>query len=338
MSSPRPISPSLVPPAAAENGASRTWVQAGATSLGTRIQEWCIRWFLFLCAFLSVATTFAIVFVLLDNSVYSVTGGGAFFQRPGVSVWEFLTGTEWHWEDGQYGILPLLCGTMLVAGIAAVVGLPIGLASAVYLSEYASPRLREILKPTLEILAGIPTIVYGYFALLFVTPWVIEPIFEGLLGLDVATYNVLSGGLIVGVMIVPMVCSLSEDALRAVPRSLREAAYALGSTKFDVSARVVVPAALSGIIASFLLAISRAIGETMAVALAVGNLPQMTANVLGPAQTMTAYIVNVTESEVATGTAEYESLYAVALMLFLLTLAMNVISQFVTRRYREVYQ
>lgn len=315
-----------------------SWVTSGATSWTTRTKERLIAAALFLSAFLSVLTTLSIIFVLLDNTVYSFTGDGAFFQRPGVSIWGFLTGTEWHWEDGRYGILPLLSGTFRVAGIAALVGLPIGLASAVYLSEYASPRLRGILKPILEILAGVPTIVYGYFALLFITPYVVKPVFQGLLGFDVSTYNVLSGGLIVGVMIVPMVCSISEDALRAVPRSLREAAYALGSTKFDVSAKVVVPAALSGIVASFLLAISRAIGETMAVTLAVGHLPTLSPDVLGPAQTMTAYIVNITESEVATGTAEYESLYAVALVLFLTTLGMNIISQMFTRRYREVYQ
>ncbi|MFV0446782.1 MAG: phosphate ABC transporter permease subunit PstC, partial [Planctomycetaceae bacterium] len=267
-----------------------------------------------------------------------LTGGSAFFQREEVSLWQFLTGTEWHWEDGQYGILPLMCGTLLVAGIAALVGLPIGLASAIYLSEYATPRLRSIVKPTLEILAGIPTIVCGYFALLFITPWLIKPIFQNGLGFDVGTFNVLSGGIVVGIMIIPVVCSVSEDALRSVPRSLREAAYALGSTKFDVSTKVVVPAALSGIVASFLLAISRAIGETMAVVMAVGNLPHLGADVLHPAQTMTAYIVNVTGGDIATGTAEYESLYAVALVLFLMTLGMNIASQMITRRYREVYQ
>jgi phosphate transport system permease protein len=315
-----------------------SWVRSGATSWATRARERGIGGLLFTCAFLSVLTTLGIIFVLLDNSVYSFTGGSAFFMRPEVSVWEFLTGMEWHWEDGRYGILPLMCGTLVVAGIAALVGLPIGLASAVYLSEYTTPRLRSVLKPTLEILAGIPTIVFGYFALLFITPWVLKPIFQDLLGLDVGTFNVLSGGIIVGVMIVPVVCSVSEDALRAVPRSLREAAYALGSTKFDVSARVVVPAALSGIVASFLLAISRAIGETMAVVMAVGNLPHLGLDILGPAQTMTAYIVNVTGGDIATGTAEYESLYAVALVLFLMTLTMNVVSQMVTKRFREVYQ
>jgi phosphate transport system permease protein len=317
---------------------SVNWVEAGATSTATRWKERLIRWALFLCTLLSVVTTVGIILVLFDNSIYSFTGGEAFFQVPGVSVTGFLFGTEWHWEDGQYGILALMCGTLMVAGLAAVVGLPIGLASAVYLSEYASPKLRGVLKPTLEVLAGIPTVVYGYFALLFITPYFIKPVFQGLLGVDVDTYNALAGGIVVGIMIVPMVCSLSEDALRAVPRSLREAAYALGSTKYDVSAKVVVPAALSGIVASFLLAISRAIGETMAVTIAVGHLPRVSGDIFGSMQTMTAYIVNVTESEVATGTAEYQSLYAVAMVLFLMTLAMNVISQAVTRRFREVYQ
>lgn len=321
-----------------ESGArDDSWVRRGATSVGMRLRERGIHFTLFACALLSVLTTIGIIFVLFDNSVYSVTGGTAFFQRPEVRLSEFLFGTEWHYEDNQYGVQRLVWGTLVIAAIAAIVGMPIGLASAVYLSEYASPKLRSILKPTLEVLAGIPTVVYGYFALLFVTPYVIKPVFQGLLGFDVATYNALSAGIIVGVMIIPMVCSLSEDALRSVPRSLREAAYALGSTKYDVSARVVVPAALSGIIASFLLAVSRAVGETMAVTIAAGHAP-FDGNILGAAQTMTAYIVNITESEVATGTAEYESLYAVALVLFLITLAMNIVSQLVTRRFREVYQ
>ncbi|MEZ6057770.1 MAG: phosphate ABC transporter permease subunit PstC [Planctomycetaceae bacterium] len=313
------------------------WRVAGRPALWVRLQERLVVLGMFLCASLSVVTTIGILFVLFDNTIYSFTGGSAFFQREEVSVVEFLTGTVWHYEDSKYGVSALICGTMLVAGIAALVGLPTGLASAVYLSEYASPKLRRILKPILEILAGVPTVVYGYFALLFVTPYFVKPVFESL-GFRVEVFNALSAGIMVGVMIVPMVCSLSEDALRAVPRSLREAGYALGATKFDVSVRVVVPAALSGIIASFLLAISRAVGETMIVALAAGNMPQVTGNALGPVQTMTAYIVNVTESEVAVGTAEYESLYAVALMLFLLTLVMNIISQAVMRRYREVYQ
>src|SRR5690606_17355333 len=203
--------------------------------------------------------------------------------------------------------------------------------------EYATPRVRSIVKPTLEILAGIPTVVYGFFGLFVVTPYVIRPIFGTLLGLDVDGYNALAGGIVVGIMIIPMVCSLSEDALRAVPVSLREAGYALGSTKFDVSAKVVLPAAFSGIVAAFLLAISRAIGETMAVAMCCGVSPNLTANPLSSIQTMTSFIVNISLGEAAAGSKEYKSLYAVALTLFVLTLLMNIVSQSVMRRFREVY-
>ncbi len=289
---------------------------------------------LFLCALMSVITTVSIIFVLLQESVFSLSGDKAFFQQ--VPFWDFLTGTEWEWEEDKYGILPLLTATMMVTGIAALIGLPLGIASAIYLSEYASPRVRGIIKPVLEILAGIPTVVYGYFALVFVTPYVIEPFFERLLGFEVEVYNAAAAGTVVGIMIIPMVSSLSEDALRAVPRSLREAGYALGSTKFDVSVRIVVPAAFSGIVASFLLAISRAIGETMAVTIAAGNNPRLTADPFDSIQTMTAYIVSVMGGDVAYDLI-YKSLYAVALCLFTVTLVMNIISQRVMRRYREVY-
>jgi phosphate transport system permease protein len=225
-----------------------------------------------------------------------------------------------------------------VAAIAAVVGLPIGILSAIYLSEYADARTRAWVKPVLEILAGVPTVVYGYFGLTFVTPYLIRPFFQGLLGFDVDGVNALCGGLVVGIMLVPTVCSLSEDALRAVPRTLREAGYALGSTKYDVSVRVVVPAALSGIVAAFLLAVSRAVGETMAVVIAAGNTPNLTLNPLRSVQTMTSFIVNMTTGDVPNGTIEYKSLYAVAFWLFFITLVMNVISQSVMRRYRETYQ
>ena len=316
---------------------------------------------LFLCALLSVATTAAIIYVLLSETVFSPgtflnrdSGQGtaaieesvdelhgrtdkAFFQL--VSPWEFLTGTEWtpNFVEKHFGVLPLICGTLLIAGIAALFGLPIGIFSAVYLSEYASPRARNLIKPTLEILAGVPSVVYGYFALQVLTPWVIKPIFENLLGFSVEGYNALSAGLIVGVMIIPMVCSLSEDALRAVPRTLREAGYALGSTKFDVSAKIVLPAAFSGIVASFLLAVSRALGETMAVAIAAGSSPTLTLNPLNSVQTMTSYIVVISSGEASAGTIEYKSLYAVGLCLFTITLIMNIVSQQVMRRYREVY-
>jgi phosphate transport system permease protein len=238
----------------------------------------------------------------------------------------------------KFGILPLLWNTLLVTGIAALIGVPVGLAAAVYLSEYAGPKERAIIKPILEILAGIPTVVYGYFALMFITPWVLRPIFQEGLGFKVNFFNAASGGIVVGIMIIPMIASLSEDVLRAVPRSLREAAYALGATKFDVSMKVIVPAALSGIIASFLLAIARAIGETMAVTIACGRTPTMTANPFDQIGTMTAYIVQVSQGDTPVGSLVYKSIFAIALTLFLITLTMNIISQWILRRYREIYQ
>ena len=303
-----------------------------------RFKETLIEGSLFLCALLSILTTLAIILVLFTESVYSVTGDTAFFQE--VSIVEFLTGTKWApvLKPQHYGVLPLMAGTMLVSLIAACIGLPVGILTALYLSEYARPGTRAFVKPFLEILAGIPTIVYGYFGLAFVTPYLIRPFFQGLLGIEVEIYNALSAGIIVGIMVIPMVSSLSEDALRAVPRSLREAGYALGSTKFDVCVKIVLPAAMSGVIASFLLAISRAIGETMAVTIAGGNRPNLTANPLEGIQTMTAYIVSASGGETPVGTIEYKSIYAVGLTLFLMTLVMNFISQAIMRRYREVYQ
>lgn len=301
-------------------------------------KEKVIRAVLFLCASVSVLTTAAIIFVLVTEAVVGIGDNNAFFQD--VSVWEFFTETRWtpQYADKHYGLMPLLCGTLLVSGIAAVIGLPIGVASAIYLSEYATPKTRKRVKPVLEILAGIPTIVFGYFALVFVTPYVIRPIFQDLMGFNVSIYNALSAGIVVGIMVIPMVCSLSEEAMRSVPHSLREAAYALGSTKFDVSLKVVLPAATSGVLASFLLAISRAIGETMAVAIAAGQTPQLTLNPFESVQTMTSYIVNVSQGDTAVGSPSYKSLYAIALTLFCMTLLMNLLSQFVMRRYREVYE
>lgn len=294
-----------------------------------RVREQAVRLLLFCCAAMSIVTTIAIIVVLVSGAV-------EFFRE--VPIGDYLLGTEWlpALEEPKFGVLPLVWDTILVAGIAALIGLPAGLAIAVYLSEYASPRARSIVKPSLEILAGIPTIVYGFFALRFITPMILQPIFRDLLGLNVGLFNALSAGIVVGIMIVPMVSSLSEDVLQAVPRSLREAAYALGATKFDVSLRVVVPAALSGIIAAFLLAVSRAIGETMAVTLAGGQRPNLTLNVFESIQTMTSFIVNITSGDV-TGVA-MNSLYAVGLTLFLMTLAMNILSQFILRKFREVYQ
>lgn len=312
-----------------------------------RLAERIIHIALFLCAFLCIVTTIGITYVLLAETVIPNVGAAppeekygyserSFFQE--VSPKEFFTGTRWapQFLDKAFGVMPLVGGTLLVAAIAALIGLPLGIFSAVYLSEYADRRTRSIIKPVLELLAGVPTVVYGYFALVIITPWVIHPICR-MLGLDIDSYNALSGGIVVGIMVMPMVCSLSEDALQAVPRSLREAGYALGSTKYDISARVVLPAAFSGIVASFLLAMARAVGETMAVAIACGNTPQLTANPLRSIQTMTSYIVAISTGDAPAGTIEYKSLYAVGLCLFLMTLTMNVISDWVMRRYREVY-
>jgi phosphate transport system permease protein len=296
------------------------------------LQEQFIRLLLFSCALLSVATTLGIILVLLSETVlfFSQVSLGAFF---GDTVWQPQSQ-----DDPRFGIWPLACGTFLVAAIAGLIGLPLGLLSALYLSEYASERSRSYLKPTLEVLAGIPSIVYGYFALVVITPYVLRPIFMDLLGFDVGQFNVLSAGIVVGIMIVPTISSLSEDVLRSVPRGLREAGLALGSTKFDVSVRIVLPAALSGILAAFLLALSRAVGETMAVTIAAGSQPDLSLNVFRSIETMTAYIVMVSLGEASAGSIEYRSLYVVAMSLFLITLSMNIVARFILRRYRNVYQ
>jgi len=277
------------------------------------------------CGLVSVLTTVGIVVVL-------VTESAGFFRE--VPLVEFLTGTRWSplFADQHFGILPLLNGTLLIAFGAMLIALPVGLTSAIYLSEYSSLRVRGVIKPILEVLAGIPTVVYGYFALTFVTP-IIRAVFP-----QTGIFNAASGAIVVGIMIIPMVASLSEDALNAVPQALREAAYGLGATKFEVSTKVVVPAALSGIVASFILAISRAIGETMAVTLAAGATPKMTLNFLESVQTMTAYIVQISLGETPHGTLEYSTIFAVGLVLFLITLGMNLLSQRVTRKFREVYE
>ena len=296
------------------------------------LKEQCIRLVLLGCALLSIATTVGIILVLLTESVL-------FFAQ--VSPLKFFGDTVWQpqsTENPHFGIWPLACGTFLVAGIAGAFGLPLGLLSALYLSEYASERSRAILKPTLEVLAGIPSIVYGYFAIVFVTPYILRPIFMRGFGIDVGQFNVLSAGIVVGIMIVPTISSLSEDVLRSVPRGLREAGLALGSTKFDVSVRIVLPAALSGIMAAFLLALSRAVGETMAVTLAAGSQPNLSLNVFRSVETMTAYIVMVSQGEASVGSIEYRSLYVVAMSLFLITLAMNIVARFILRRYRNEYQ
>ena len=276
------------------------------------------------CALVTVLTTLAIAGVLIYESI-------GFFSQ--VSILEFFGDTKWtpQFVDKHFGIWPLLSGTLLVTFISAVVALPVGLASAIYISQYAPENVRRWLKPGLELLAGVPTVVYGYFALTFVTP-LLQTIIPGL-----QVYNALSAGLVVGIMIIPMVASLSEDALRAVPRALAGGGYALGATKIEVVTQIQVPAALSGIIASFILAISRAIGETMIVTLAAGATPKLTASPLESIQTMTAYIVQVSLGDTPQGTVEYQSLFAVGLVLFLITLGMNLFANAIIRRYQERY-
>ena len=291
-----------------------------------RVKERTIHAALFASALVSIVTTLGIVWVLFQESI-------AFFAH--VSPVEFFFGTRWApmFEPRSYGVLPLIGGTVLVAGGALLFAIPIGLASAIYLSEYASPWVRSILKPVLEVLAGIPTVVYGYFALTFVTPYVLRPLFP-----QTEIFNAASAALVVGVMIIPTISSLCDDAFRAVPRSLREAAYALSATRLEVSTRVVVPAAMSGVVAAVLLALARAIGETMAVALAAGMTPKLTFNPLTSVQTLTGYIVQVSLGDTPAGTIEYQTIFAVGLTLFLITLAINLIAQRVLHRFREAYE
>ncbi|HET9331951.1 MAG TPA: phosphate ABC transporter permease subunit PstC [Gemmatimonadota bacterium] len=279
---------------------------------------------LFAAGAVSILTTIGIMAVLVWESA-------AFFRR--VSIVEFLTGTVWTplFTPQNFGVLPLLAGSLLVALVAAVIAIPLGLGSAIYLSEFAPIRLRAWLKPILEILAGVPSVVYGYFALTFVTP-ILQAFVPGL-----DMFNALSAGIVVGIMVVPLIASLSEDAMNAVPRELRDGAYALGSTKFEVATRVVTPAALSGIVASFILAISRAIGETMAVVLAAGMTPNLTFDVRESIQTLTAYIVQVSLGDTPFGSIEYQSIFAVGLLLFAVTLVMNIFGLWFLKQYREEY-
>lgn len=287
--------------------------------------EKLIPMILWLTAVLSVLTTIGIVFTLIFETF-------TFFDR--VSIKEFLTASKWYpfsETHGSYGILPLISGTLKVTVIASLVAVPIGLASAVYLSEYATDRTRRIIKPILEVLAGIPTIVYGFFALTFVTP-IIRELFP-----SVEVFNAISPGIVVGIMITPMIASLSEDAMSSVPNSIREGALALGATKFEVSMKVILPAAISGIVASIVLSVSRAIGETMIVTVAGGSTPNLSMDVTTSIQTMTAYIVQVSSGDAGYGTTIYYSIYAVGMTLFLFTLAMNMLAQYVSRRFREEY-
>ena len=278
-----------------------------------------------LCTMMSVLTTVGIVLILLFQAL-------PFFGE--VSFIEFITGTRWTplFQSKHFGVLALVSATVLIALLSMFVALPLGLLSAIFLSEYAPETVRRIVKPVLEVLAGIPTVVYGYFALLFVTP-ILQSISE-----DILVFNAMSASIVMGIMILPMVASLSEDAMRAVPRALREAAYGLGATKLEVSTRVVVPAALSGIVSAFILAVSRAIGETMIVTVAAGNIANFTFNPFVAIQTMTAFIASVSTGDTPTGTLEHKTIFAVALLLFAITLVMNLLSQYVVRRFREEYE
>jgi phosphate transport system permease protein len=351
--------------------ASRLW--RGRTT-AQRIREAIIEWFLFACGTLSILVTAAIAFVVLEGSheffqdkewheqherqqvrgvaflmmdpnagLAGIPWGDVYLhklndlpalERDKVSVGYFVTGKEWSatFRRAKYGILPLLAGTVMVALIAAVIALPIGLATAIYLSEYAAPRIRGFVKPTLELLAGIPTVVYGYFAVTTITPF-LQMLIPG-----IEQSNQLAGGIVVGIMIIPTVASLSEDSLRAVPRALRDGSYALGANQFETSVKVVVPAALSGIIASFILGISRAIGETMAVSLACGGLAKFTLDPREGVATMTSFIATIAKGDIEHGSTDFNSLFAVAGMLFFMTLLMNIFAQWILARYRQVYQ
>ncbi len=287
-------------------------------------RERLIESLLFLAALSSVMITVAIVVMLVYESL-------GFFKH--VSVWDFLTDTQWTplFSDKHYGILPLVSGTLVTSGVALAVAVPLGTIIAIYLSEFAPHKVRETMKPALELLAGVPTIVYGYFALLFVTP-ILQKMFPGLPG-----FNMLSAGIVMGVMIIPYVSSVSEDAMHAVPMHIREGSYAMGATRFQTAIRVVTPAAASGIIAAYILGISRAVGETMVVAVAAGMQPNLTWNPAEPAATITAYIVQVSLGDLPHGSLEYQSIFAVGLVLIVMTLIFNVLGHWLRRRYREAY-
>ena len=292
---------------------------------GRRWGEDVVKVALAVCALVSVLTTIGIVIALLVPSI-------EFFRE--VSIVDFLSGDRWAplFEPASYGVRPLLVGTFTVTFWASLVALPFGLGAAVYLSEYAHPRARGILKPALEVLAGIPTVVFGFFALTFFTPLLQD------LGLDVGTFNVLSAGIVIGVLLIPTVASVSDDAMSAVPQELRDGAYGLGASRLQVSTRIVIPAAVSGIVASFVLAISRAVGETMVVLLAAGGIAQIPFAPREPSQTMTAFIGATGTGDVPTGSIEYKTIFAVGLTLFVITLFMNMISIRLVRKYREIYE
>ncbi len=289
-----------------------------------RIFEWIIEKILFISAIITIFTTLAILGVLVFEAY-------EFFKE--VSIIDFITGTKWTplFEPKNFGILPLVAGTMMVTIIGVIVAVPIGLGSALFLSEYSPDKLRRVIKPILEILAGIPTVVYGYFALTFVTPF-LKTLFP-----DMIIFNALSAGLVMGIMIMPMVSSLSEDAMLAVPQSLREGAYALGAQKHEVAINVVIPSALSGIIASIILALSRAIGETMLVSIAAGSTPKLTLNPLESIQTLTGYIIQISLGEAPYGSIEYNTIFSVGLTLFVIVLFINLLGNWFTKKYWRSY-
>jgi phosphate transport system permease protein len=315
-------------------GASTAAVTTTETAVATgnlrkrlRPGEALIQGFLFASGAISIFTTIGIVYVLARESLL-------FFNSDEVSLIEFFTSTTWQPAIGEFGIWPLVNATLMTTLIAMLVALPLGLGAAIYLSEYATLRVRSILKPILEVLAGIPTVVYGYFALTFMTPFL-----RSIFGQDtIEIYNTASAGLVIGILIIPLVASMSEDALSAVPRSLREASYGLGATKLEASVKVVLPAALSGVTAAFIVAISRAVGETMIVALAAGAGPAFTLNPFKAAETMTGHIVRISGGDLSYGSIDYDSIFAIGLMLFLMTLVLNIISNYIVRRFREVYE
>jgi phosphate transport system permease protein len=295
-----------------------------ATRRSRILRERAIEWVLFLAALVSVFTTVAIVYILVKESV-------VFFQQ--VSIIDFLTDTQWTplFDDAHFGIMVLLSGTLVSSGVALAVAIPLGTIIAIYLSEFAPFKVREIAKPFLELLGGIPTIVYGYFALVFVTP-ILQWFFPGLPG-----FNLLSAGLVMGIMIVPYVSSISEDAMRAVPMNLREGSYAMGATRYQTAVHVVVPSAFSGIAAAYILGISRAVGETMILAVAAGMQPNLTWNPAEPAATITSYIVQVALGDLPHGSIGYQTIFAAGLTLMLMTLCFNILGHVLRRRYRETY-
>ena len=292
-----------------------------------RFTESIIQAFLFLCGAISILTTVGIVIVLGRESLL-------FFANEEVNLLRFFGGTEWQPAIGWFGIWPLVTATLMVSAIAMLVALPLGLCIAIFLSEYAGHRTRSILKPILEVLAGIPTVVYGYFALTFMTP-----LLRTMLGRDlVEIYNTASAGIVVGILVIPLVSSMSEDALSAVPGSLRQASYGLGATRLETVLRIVLPAALSGVAAAFIVAISRAIGETMIVAIAAGAGPNFTFSPFRAAETMTGHIVRISGGDLSYDSIDYNSIFAIGLMLFLMTLGLNILSQWIVRRFREEYE